>query len=91
MQLLLDAVVDFLPSPLDRAAGAGHRARRPRRRRERKPDPKEPFSGLAFKTITEPTGDLVFVRIYSGELHPKDEVLNTVQQAQSSAWPASSA
>src|SRR5262249_49599887 len=44
---------------------------------ERKPDPKEPFACLAFKTITEPTGDLVFLRIYSGELHPKDEVLNT--------------
>src|SRR5262249_25817793 len=44
---------------------------------ERKPDPEEPFCCLAFKTVAESTGDLVFLRIYSGELHPKDEVLNS--------------
>jgi elongation factor G len=44
---------------------------------ERKADSNEPFSGLAFKTISESTGDLVFVRIYSGILRPKDEVRNT--------------
>ncbi|HEX5271672.1 MAG TPA: elongation factor G, partial [Gemmataceae bacterium] len=76
VQLLLDAVVDFLPSPADRGAVQGI-VPKSKEKAERKPDPKEPFSGLAFKTISEPTGDLVFVRIYSGELHPKDEVLNT--------------
>src|SRR5207249_8102026 len=44
---------------------------------ERKPDPSEPFSGLAFKTVSEKHGDLVFVRIYSGELHPGDTIQNT--------------
>ena len=58
---------------------------------ERKPDPKEPFSGLAFKTVTEPTGDLVFLRIYSGELHPKDDVLNTTVGRSRARRPASSA
>jgi len=76
VQLLLDAVVDFLPSPLDRGSVQGI-VPKTKAKAERQPDPKEPFSGLAFKTISEPTGDLVFVRIYSGQLRPKDEVLNT--------------
>jgi elongation factor G len=78
VQMLLDAVVDFLPSPLDRPPVHGVVPKsKDKEEVERKPDAKEPFAGLAFKTITEPTGDLVFVRIYSGELHPKDDVLNT--------------
>jgi elongation factor G len=44
---------------------------------QRKPLPSEPLACLAFKTVSEPTGDLVYLRIYSGQLHPKDEVLNT--------------
>lgn len=78
IQLLLDAVVDFLPSPADRPPVAGLVPRsKDKEQVERRPDPKEPFSCLAFKTVTESTGDLVYLRIYSGELHPKDEVLNT--------------
>jgi len=78
VQLLLDAIVDYLPAPVERPSVKGHVYRsKDREEAERKPDSREPFSGLAFKTITEPTGDLVFVRIYSGELHPKDDVLNT--------------
>ncbi len=76
VRLLLDAIVDFLPSPLDRPPVSGI-VPKTKERAERKPDPKDPFSCLAFKTITEPTGDLVFLRIYSGELRPKDDVLNT--------------
>lgn len=78
IQLLLDAVVDYLPSPADRppVTGGVYKSK-DKERTERKPCPSEPFCGLAFKTITEPTGDLVLVRIYSGELRPKDEVLNT--------------
>src|SRR5262249_18481143 len=78
VQLLLDAVVDFLPSPLDRPPV--HRLvpqSKDKGEVERKPDAKDPSAGLAFKTLTEPTGDLVFVRISPGELPPKDEVLNT--------------
>ena len=78
VQVLLDAVVDFLPSPLDRPPVSGLKPKsKDKEKLLRKPDPKEPFSALAFKTITDPTGDLVFLRIYSGELHPKDEVVNT--------------
>jgi elongation factor G len=77
VQLLLDSVVDYLPSPLERPPVTGLIPKnKEKEETTRRPDPKEPFSGLAFKTISEPTGDLVFVRIYSGELHPKDDVKN---------------
>jgi elongation factor G len=78
VQLLLDAVVDYLPSPAERPPVTGIAPKdKEKKILERKADPKEPFSALAFKTVTEPTGDLVYVRVYSGELHPKDEVANT--------------
>ncbi|MGH7174394.1 MAG: elongation factor G, partial [Gemmataceae bacterium] len=78
VQLLLDAVIDYLPSPLERPPVTGLIPKsKDKEETTRKPDAQEPFSGLAFKTISEPTGDLVFVRIYSGELHPKDDVKNT--------------
>jgi elongation factor G len=78
IQLLLDAVVDFLPSPADRPPVGGLVPKsKEKERAERKPDASEPFSCLAFKTVTESTGDLIYLRIYSGQLHPKDEVLNT--------------
>jgi elongation factor G len=78
VQLLLDAVVDYLPSPAERPPVSGMVPKgKDKQKTERKPEAKEPFSCLAFKTVTESTGDLVYLRIYSGELHPKDEVLNT--------------
>jgi elongation factor G len=78
IQLLLDAVVDYLPSPAERPPVTGLVPKSKEKATvQRRPDPKEPFSCLAFKTVTEPTGDLVFLRIYSGELHPKDDVVNT--------------
>lgn len=76
VQILLDAVVNFLPSPVDRPPVEGFNPKS-KEKSTRKPDTKEPFSGLAFKTVTEPTGDLVYVRIYSGVLHQGDTVLNT--------------
>jgi len=76
VQLLLDAVVDYLPSPLDRPAVTGI-VPKTKEKATRAPDASDPFSGLAFKTVSESTGDLVYVRIYSGELRPKDDVLNT--------------
>jgi elongation factor G len=76
VQLLLDGVVDYLPSPAERPPVEGG-VPRTKERTTRKADPKEPFAALAFKTVTEPTGDLVYTRIYSGELRPKDEILNT--------------
>jgi elongation factor G len=78
VQLLLDAVVDYLPSPADRPPVSGIVPKdKEKTRVERKPDPKEPLAALAFKTVTEATGDLVYVRVYSGEMRPKDEVQNT--------------
>jgi elongation factor G len=76
VQLLLDGVVEYLPSPAERPPVEGG-VPRTKERTTRKADPKEPFAALAFKTVTEPTGDLVYTRIYSGELRPKDEILNT--------------
>jgi elongation factor G len=76
VQLLLDAVIDFLPSPLDRPPVDGINPKT-KEKAQRKPDAKEPFSGLAFKTVAESTGDLVYVRVYSGELRKGDTVLNT--------------
>ncbi len=76
VQLLLDGVVDYLPSPEERPPVNGI-VPRSREDVQRKPLASEPFAALAFKTVSEPTGDLVYLRIYSGELHPKDEVLNS--------------
>lgn len=76
VQILLDAVVNFLPSPLDRPPVEAE-VPKSKEKAIRKPDPKDPFSGLAFKTVAEPTGDLVYVRVYSGLLKQGDTVLNT--------------
>jgi elongation factor G len=75
VRLLLDAVRDYLPSPLDRPPVEGA-APKTKEAVTRKPEKSEPFSALAFKTVSEKHGDLVFLRIYSGELHPGDVVLN---------------
>jgi elongation factor G len=76
VQQLLDLVVDCLPSPLDRPPVEGIH---PKTKDivTRKPDPKEPLAALAFKTVAESTGDLVYIRIYSGELKPGETYLNT--------------
>jgi elongation factor G len=75
VRLLLDAVRDYLPSPLDRppVEGIVPRTKEPV---QRKPEASEPLAALAFKTVSEKHGDLVFLRIYSGELHPGDTLLN---------------
>jgi elongation factor G len=78
VQLVLDSVVDYLPAPSDRPPVSGPIPKsKDKARAERAPVPTDPFAALAFKTVTEPTGDLVYTRIYSGQLRPKDEVLNT--------------
>lgn len=82
VRLLLDAVRDYLPAPVDRPAVQGNEPSRSKTKEkvkiERKPLDSEPFSGLAFKTVSEKHGNLVFLRIYSGELRPGDTILNTV-------------
>ena len=77
IQNLLDAVIAFLPSPIDIGAVTGID---PRNDNEitRMPDDDEPMAALAFKIATDPyVGRLVFLRIYSGVLHSGDTVLNT--------------
>jgi len=76
VQTLLDAVVDYLPSPLDVPAVEGIDPHDPSviLKREAKDD--EPFSALAFKLINDPFGKLSFIRIYSGALKTGDTVLN---------------
>jgi elongation factor G len=76
VQKLLDAVVDFLPSPVDKPAIKGHDATS-FEHLERKPNDKEPFSALAFKIMTDPyVGKLTFFRVYSGVCKTGDTVLN---------------
>ena len=80
VQTLLDAVVDFLPSPVDIPAAQGHDPDHLEKILERKPADNEPFSGLAFKIMADAfVGQLVFVRVYSGQLKTGDSVLNTTR------------
>lgn len=77
VQPLLDAVVDYLPSPLDVPAMKGTALEDPDTVIERKVSDDEPFSGLAFKIMTDPfVGSLTFVRVYSGTLSAGCYVLN---------------
>ncbi|HYF89540.1 elongation factor G [Azospirillum sp.] len=78
VQPMLDAVVDYLPSPLDVAHIVGHRP--DGATEERATDDSAPFSGLAFKIMTDPfVGSLTFVRIYSGTVETGGYVLNSVK------------
>ncbi|GGP37416.1 MULTISPECIES: elongation factor G [Streptomyces] len=80
VQPLLDAVVRYLPSPLDVEAIEGHDVKDPEAVIKRKPSDDEPFSGLAFKIASDPhLGKLTFVRIYSGRLEAGTAVLNSVK------------
>lgn len=73
VQAMLDAVIDYLPSPVDVPAIKGHDERD--REIERHPTDKEPFSALAFKIMTDPfVGQLVFFRAYSGVVKSGDSV-----------------
>ena len=76
IQLLLDAVVDYLPSPLDVPAIVGTSVRNGQPV-EREADETKPFAALAFKIMTDPyVGVLNFIRVYSGELRSGSYVLN---------------
>jgi elongation factor G len=77
VQTLLDAVVDYLPSPLDIPPMIGHDPENMEVEIIRKADDKEPLSALGFKIMTDPfVGQLIFIRIYSGVLKTGDSVLN---------------
>ncbi len=78
VQTMLDAVMMYLPSPYDVEAIVGSAVDDEEVKIERKPDPEEPFAGLAFKIATDPfVGRLCFVRAYSGKLPAGTYVINT--------------
>jgi elongation factor G len=85
VQALLDAVVDYLPSPLDVPSVKGFEPgikieKDAEPTIERKADPDAPFSGIAFKIITDPyVGVLTYVRVYSGTMVSGSSVLNTTR------------
>jgi len=82
VQLLLDAVVDYLPSPLEVAPMIGHSVDDASVEITRKPEDSEPLSALAFKIMTDPfVGTLTFVRIYSGILDSGSYVYNPRKRA----------
>ena len=80
IQPLLDAVCAYLPSPLDRPPVTGLNPKK-EKEEKRKPDIKEPFCGLVFKVIAQDSGDLFFVRIYSGTLKANTRVANPGKDA----------
>ena len=76
VQLMLDAVVDFLPAPLDVPPVFGTEPRSGELV-EREPSDEEPFCALAFKIVVDPyVGRLTYFRIYSGKVEPGQQVLN---------------
>jgi elongation factor G len=78
VQPLLDAVVAFLPSPLDVPPITAHRLGDPEVLEERPPDDDESLTALAFKVVSDPfVGRLVFFRVYSGVVRTGDQVLNS--------------
>ncbi|MEU1533848.1 elongation factor G [Streptomyces fagopyri] len=80
VQPLLDAVVRYLPTPLDVEAIEGHDVKDPEVVVKRKPSEDEPLSALAFKIMSDPhLGKLTFVRVYSGRLETGTAVLNSVK------------
>ncbi len=81
VQALLDAVIDFLPAPIDVAAIRGVAENGEDVDIERLPSDDEPFSALAFKIATDPfVGSLTFFRVYSGVLKSGDTVFNPARQ-----------
>jgi len=80
VQPMLDAIVAYLPSPLDVPAIQGHSVKDAEQVVERHADPSEPFSALAFKIMADPhLGKLTYIRIYSGTLETGTQVLNSIK------------
>jgi elongation factor G len=80
VQPMLDAVIDFLPSPLDVPPMTGHRPGNEDEKVLRRPEASEPFSALAFKVAAHPFfGKLTFVRVYSGRVDAGTQVMNSTK------------
>ena len=82
VQPLLDAVVDYLPNPLDIGEVHGHKMGDESVELTRKPDESAPFSALAFKIAVHPFfGKLTYVRVYSGMIEPGSTTLNSTKES----------
>ncbi len=80
VQPMLDAVVDYLPSPLDVPEVQGHDANDSEKEITRKADASEPFSALAFKIAVHPFfGRLTYIRVYSGSIESGAQVINSTK------------
>src|SRR6195952_686307 len=81
VQPMLDAVVDFLPSPIDVGAIQGHNVKDESVVVEREPDEDAPFSALAFKIMSDQhLGKLTYIRVYSGRITKGSPILNSVKE-----------
>ncbi len=80
VQLVLDAIVDYLPSPIDVGAIVGMDVDEPEKSQTRNPSPKDSFSALAFKLINDPyVGQQTFVRVFSGSLKNGMQIKNSTK------------
>ena len=80
VQPMLDAVVDYLPSPLDIPAAQGVKPGDAAEPAERSADESAPFAALAFKIVADPFGKLTYFRVYSGQINKGDEVYNSTKE-----------
>ena len=80
VQPMLDAVIDFLPSPLDIPPTQGTKPNHEEEILTRKADESEPFAALAFKIVADPFGKLTYFRVYSGQINKGDEVYNSTKE-----------
>lgn len=85
IQLLLNAVVFFLPSPLDKPPLTGYDPRKKEIELVRKPDINEPFCGIVFKIVSEQHGDLSYLRVYSGKLESGARIINSTRDKKENA------
>ncbi len=79
VQLLLNAVVYYLPSPLDKPPVVGLDPRDSSRSITRQPDSREPFCGIVFKIVSDQHGDLTYLRVYSGRLRAGERIINSTR------------
>ncbi|AKC40211.1 elongation factor G [Mycolicibacterium phlei] len=80
VQPMLDAVIDYLPTPLDVGATTGHVPGKEEELITREPNTDEPFSALAFKVATHPFfGKLIYIRVYSGKVDSGSQVVNSTK------------
>ncbi len=80
VQPMLDAVIDYLPSPLDIPPTQGTKPNHEEEILYRKPSEDEPFAALAFKIVADPFGKLTYFRVYSGSINKGEEVYNSTKE-----------